>query len=280
VRSIRFHVDRVTPQLDAEVRELYGPAARVVGVQEVLTGGVGGFFARRRFEVEVRLSAEPMAPAPVAMHDDLPAAGLAELLEQAERAEARDRIVPSPLSTESSAFESVLADLGDQVGARIDSTPPIVVAPVLASAPGSLVVIAGLGRDAISARDGMLAGLPAIAAVGGALDDDGLRADDRRSALAARGSAVAAGEAAVVAYGLGDGLGLGPHLVALRALSADQLWVAVDVSRKHEDTARWVGALREDLPVSAVAVVRGAHTSTPDSVEALGLAIGWRDAVR
>jgi hypothetical protein len=73
--------------------------------------------------------------------------------------------------------------------------------------------------------------------------------------------------------------GMSASVTALQTLNSDQLWVVVDASRKAEDTAAWVGALRASLPVQAVAVVHGAHTATPDSVHALGLPIGWSDTV-
>ena len=63
----------------------------------------------------------------------------------------------------------------------------------------------------------------------------------------------------------------------MAALSADQVWVVVDAGRKHEDTARWVGVLSAQLNVTAVAVVGAAETGSPESVNGLGLPVGWID---
>ncbi len=52
----------------------------------------------------------------------------------------------------------------------------------------------------------------------------------------------------------------------------------MDAGRKQEDTARWVSLLRARLEVAAVAVVGAADTASPETVEALGLPVGWIDA--
>jgi hypothetical protein len=155
------------------------------------------------------------------------------------------------------------------------------------------VVVAGLGEDPLlvarsmaavvrgpvpPGQDSTLLLAPEVKA-GGALAGTVRRpVQDRKSALAARARGVERGHSVFVAFGLGRG---GPDLAGflpvLAGLEADQLWVAVDAGRKQEDTARWVGQLRETAVVDAVAVEGLACTSTPGTVLELGLPIGWID---
>jgi len=95
---------------------------------------------------------------------------------------------------------------------------------------------------------------------------------DRRSAILARATGVHEGSSVVTALAWDDDA---PE--ALRSIGADQLWVAVDVGRKHDDTARWVEAVRAVQPVAAVAVVGAQDTATPGTVHLLGVPVGWRE---
>jgi hypothetical protein len=88
---------------------------------------------------------------------------------------------------------------------------------------------------------------------------------------------VQSGQTVVVAYGLGNGNPSDPRVAALRGIGADQVWVAVDVSRKTVDTARWVNAVRAAVDVAALATLAGRFTSDRDSIAELGLPEGWSD---
>ncbi len=55
-------------ELLERVRIEHGPDARIVHAEQKLVGGVGGFFAKRRFEVAVALDHPPSGPASI---DDL-----------------------------------------------------------------------------------------------------------------------------------------------------------------------------------------------------------------
>jgi len=106
------------------------------------------------------------------------------------------------------------------------------------------------------------------------------RVDDRRAAAEFRAHCIAVGSVGLLAWGVGLGVrGMQPTANALRAIDADQIWVVVDASRKAEDTAAWVGVVRASVPATAIAVLHGVETATPDSVNALGLPIGWSDTV-
>jgi hypothetical protein len=70
-----------------------------------------------------------------------------------------------------------------------------------------------------------------------------------------------------------------PALAAdLAAIEPDQVWVAVDASRKEEDTAAWVGAVDAVLAVDAIAATNAALTASPLSVDRLGHPVLWLDS--
>lgn len=152
--------------------------------------------------------------------------------------------------------------------------------PVLMSGVGDLVVLVGLGEDALDAALAMsLAVGGADVRTAGKLSAYGhLHVDGRQSATAARASAVLTDRTVLVAFGLGKARDSLARLPSIAAISADQLWVVVDAGRKHEDTARWVAVLAAQLNVTAVAVVGAEETATPETVQGLGLPVGWVDS--
>ncbi|QDY89191.1 hypothetical protein E7Y32_02390 [Arthrobacter sp. UKPF54-2] len=151
--------------------------------------------------------------------------------------------------------------------------------PVPLGGTGDLVVLVGLDDDALDTALAMsIAAGGADVRTAGELSAYGhLHLDGRQSATAARAHAVETEQTVLAAFGLGKGRHTLARLQAIAALSPDQLWVVVDAGRKHEDTARWVGLLRARLDVAAVAVVGAADTATPESVDDLGLPVGWID---
>lgn len=159
------------------------------------------------------------------------------------------------------------------------ATPVRRPAPAVLSGTGDLVVLVGLGDDPLDTALAMsMAAGGADVRTAGALSAYGhLHLDGRQSATAARAHAVETEQTVLAAFGLGKGRNARARLQAITALSPDQVWVVVDAGRKHEDTARWVSLLLARLEVSAVAVVGSADTATPESVEALGLPVGWID---
>ena len=152
--------------------------------------------------------------------------------------------------------------------------------PAPLSGTGDLVVLIGLGDDALDTA------LAMSTAVGGAdvrtagkLSAYGhLHVDGRQGATAARAHAVMTDQTVLVAFGLGKARDALARLQSVAALSADQLWVVVDAGRKQEDSARWVGVLAAQLDIAAVAVVGAADTATPETVNTLGLPVGWIDS--
>ncbi len=154
---------------------------------------------------------------------------------------------------------------------------PGVPAPLTGA--GDLVVLVGLGEDAMDAAlaISMAAGGADVRTAGELSAYGHLHVDGRQNATAARAHAVVTERTVLVAFGLGKARNALARVQSVAALSADQVWVVVDAGRKHEDTARWVGVLSAQLNVTAVAVVGAAETGSPESVNGLGLPVGWID---
>jgi hypothetical protein len=195
--------------------------------------------------------------------------------------------------------------------ARSASRGPVAPRPL--GGAGDLVVIIGLHDDALTVAESMAAagtgssGAPGDVALAGALAPGYDPAWDRRRALGARARGVERRQSLFIAFGIAVGAGhgtagrrafhdvgtgarddtevrdlarlrdLAAHADAVRAIGADQLWVAVDAGRKPEDTARWVHALGEALQLDAVAVVGSEMTASPGTVHELSLPVGWVD---
>ncbi len=141
-------------------------------------------------------------------------------------------------------------------------------APARLRGKGDLTLVVGLGGDARAA-----AGILAASA-----DADVLAVADRREALAARAEGVRR-ECPIVGVVELARVDTVPALAAsLAAIEPDQVWVAVDVSRKLDDTAVWVRAVDAVLAVDGMAAHGAALTATPWAVGALGLPLLWLDA--
>ncbi|NUP75319.1 MAG: hypothetical protein HOQ07_11835 [Sinomonas sp.] len=192
------------------------------------------------------------------------------------------------LETEDGSHRFTIPDLSP-LPAREDVSEMLhrMVAPVLAEerrgggplrAPGSLLVVA-------APHDAALGPAMALAeAVRGQLHTSGLleaymvpSIEGRREAAAARTEGSAAGKPVVVAFGLGRPAWTATHAAAAERLHADQVWLVVDARHKHADTASWVAAVQTRLVVHSLAVVGAGETSTPGTVERLGIPIGWTD---
>jgi hypothetical protein len=91
----RFRLDGASlGEVKQRVAEEHGPDARIIAVEQITTGGVGGFFASRRFEVTVEV---PDGPTPAADAHDLGSsriAGIAALLDEADAAETALSVPP------------------------------------------------------------------------------------------------------------------------------------------------------------------------------------------
>lgn len=267
----------------ARVRAEFGPRARILSADEIRVGGIAGFFARRVYELviehpEPRI--EDLRPSEPFVS---PMSGIAALLEQAERAES---FLPgaagaaAPVSTQSDEFSDVLGALTTSVGAPTAAPPA--EHRTFRPEPGGLLAIAGLRDDALRVALDVASRSPgAQLGVSGDLGGTLPRVEERRDAVALRARGVEADAIAIVAIGLGSG---GPIVEANAArvglLGADAVWVAVDATRKPEDTARWVAAVTSAVPVREMAVLDAPLTESPESVHDLGLRQAWPTAAR
>jgi hypothetical protein len=276
--SSRFQLEGASLE---ELLAEHGPRAKVIAVRAVTTGGISGFFANRRYEIEVDV---PDGTARDAHTFDLPArAGLARLLDDADTAEAFAQyadVIPR-LSTHSVDFDSIMADLTHNTAAIV----PLIDGPTAfrqtpLEAAGDLVVVIGLGDDPLQvARDmSHLSGLRALSVAGEVSVDGYYRVKDRIGAMAARAAGVRENHSVFIALGLPRGGLDDDGAAALEFLQADQVWVVVDVGRKPDDTARWVRAVQAHVHIDAVAVTGSDSTKSPETVHQLGLQVGWPES--
>ena len=283
----------------------------VVATTVTTTGGLQGFFASRKFHATVEVADGSPGDAHVF---DLPQrAGIAALLDRADVADGADTPVgasayrpapardstPAPaaataapaadtaeqsrwaVSTSTTDFAAILSDLTLNTASAVPAIrPPSPASPLPLSGAGDLVVVVGLGDDALAVAKAIAEGVGAsVLRIAGLIDRDGIdRVDDRRGAIAARAAGVRGGRGVVVAFGLPRGGPTTASFDELASLNADQFWVAVDAGRKPEDSARWVRAVAEAVPVVAVMSWAPEETGTPHSVSQLGLPVGWLEA--
>lgn len=300
-------------EIRRKAEQQYGPAARIVSAERVSSPGIAGLFAQDRYEAMIEVlpkhevvtgevvpdadilpgpAATPVGGAAGSAHQ-LQGAAIAALLEEANAAElSLHRPAPAGVSTESRDFAEVLEQLGAGLRAPAAAVGPAVVEPAAvepaASEPeavipapltgvGDLVVLVGLGEDAMDAALEMstAAGGADVRTAGDLSAYGHLHVDGRQSATAARAHAVVTERTVLVAFGLGRARNALARVPSLAALNADQVWAVVDAGRKHEDTARWVGVLSAQLAVTGVAVVGASETGSAETVTGLGLPVGW-----
>ncbi|MBD8610972.1 hypothetical protein IFT77_10790 [Frigoribacterium sp. CFBP 13729] len=181
---------------------------------------------------------------------------------EAPTAEAHDvEEAPAGPLTTAAAFLAAAAASSSAPSALAPGDAGDRPAPSVLRGAGDLVVVVGRPGDAfrVAAQMATSFGLRSVDAA------------DRRGAILARATGVHEDSAVVTALAWDAAAP-----AALEAIAADQVWVAVDVGRKHDDTARWVEAVRAVQPVAAVAVVGEDDTSTPGTVHLLGVPVGWR----
>lgn len=236
--------------------------------------------------------------------------GILALLEDADGADDAGTLVrPRPgvqtplLSTGSAGFAQLMDELTFTVSEPVAGTAPTPVptqAPTQApgpmpvavpvsvhgpvprplTRPGDLVVLVGLPAETLRVA-GMMAAMDGAAEVlvaGSVVSEGARRVDDRRSALAARAGGVARGRTCFLAFGIGEDPAGREYIGGdLLMVGADQTWLVVDAGRKPFDTAAWAGLVGAVLAIDAVAVVGSVTTSSPETVNDLGIPVGWVD---
>jgi hypothetical protein len=243
-RSQRDYPSR--EQLTARVADDFGAGARILAVDEVLVGGVAGFFAQRRYRVTVETGhGEP----------DI-AASRDTLLSLVEAAEAGDRVTMSTAP------------------AAAPAPPPVVVAerPRSAERPrvGDLVAVVGLAVDLVEAdlpvRLGW--GAPVVVTDAQAGADDETRRTWRRGLVRRRAESVLERNPTLLIAPL-RGASAAAMVRTVIEAEPDEVIVVVDCSRKPADTQSWVASLRSGASPTGMLVTGADRTASPGSVDAL-----------
>ncbi|WP_349903494.1 hypothetical protein [Parafrigoribacterium humi] len=302
-------------ELKAKVLAEHGTRARVVSVETITTGGIGGFFGHRHYEMTVEVQDEPEtplhygqvhepreepAPSSAAASATIPRSttppagtaratpmhpmktGLDALLDDADGEDTVSYQQPNdgfPVSTSSREFANILDELESVTAVPTPNEPPKPLpVPGLLSSQGDMVIVIGLGQDALPVAKKMAQAVGrAEITTSGTLDATGLaRVADRRDALLARARGVERRETLFVAVGITSG---GAHAssqaTAIAQLRGDQIWAVVDASRKQEDTARWIRKVSSVVQLDAVVGIQHDATMTPETVNTLGLPVTW-----
>jgi hypothetical protein len=263
--------------LDALTREataLYGPEARIVRAERVLAPGLAGLLGWRHIEATVVV---PDPSAPEVPHTLAGRAGIAALLDDADRAEAA--LHPAEVSTQGERFDALLERLRGEFDPPSEPRVPSVLDGV-----GDFVLVVGFGGAPLEVVNWMSRGEaePCARATAGDLMGDWPHLEVPLDAISARADAVERDVPLLVAFTLGPLDSLDASLAAAAALRADQVWLVVDARHKPEETAEWVEAASScfraaGLTVNALAVVGAAETRSPQTVNALGIPVGWVD---
>lgn len=264
-------------EVTARAHAEYGPRAKIIAAEAVTTGGISGFFAQRHYEVTIEV---PDDTAQDAHEFDLPArAGIAALLDDADNGDMgiiEEPIAPT-LSTTSVDFAAIMADL--TVNTATTEKDVAQEGPPPLTGSGDLIVVVGLGDDALRIARTMtgIAGDNALRTAGDLFLPAVDRTDNRRSILTARAAGVEGHHAIVVVFGLAGSDVDFARTDALGRLHADQVWLAVDASRKEADTRRWVAGVRAAVTVDAMVAFGRGLTATPETVAKFGLPVSWSE---
>ncbi|WP_139201843.1 hypothetical protein [Curtobacterium sp. MCBA15_016] len=162
-------------------------------------------------------------------------------------------VVPGP-----SVVPGGTARLVDDVMAEqlVAATAPTRPAPSVRSADGDLVLLVGRPND-VDAAAGIFATRHALRPTDAA---------DRRSGILARAEGVRDGYALLAVAAWDD-------VATAAGLAPDQVWVVVDVGRKHEDSVRMLAAVADRAHVAGVVAIGAGETATPESVHLLGVPV-------
>ena len=155
-------------------------------------------------------------------------------------------------------------------------------APELAHKPGDIVFVYGLRDDARTVAEALQVAYGSIEVVlaGTYRKGVGRHIEDRRESYAARADGVRTSRSFIVAVGLGVSPAVPQqHLASLNEYKPDQVWLAIDVTRKPEDTSAWAHTVATAADgIDALAAVGVAETVTPETTDYVGIPVGWADA--
>lgn len=252
--------------------ETYGPRARVVSADKVTKPGIAGLFGESYFEGIIEVAPAPVSPVPPA-HGFADLTGVAALLAQAEAGDDELNAGRLPeVSTRREDFGELMRTLNAEI-VDVVAAPPVVL-----SAAGDLVLVAGTGDTALAPAKAMAELTGAALYTSGLIEAPGIPATEGpHQVMEARASGVLTAKPVVIAFGLGNPGWAGASATSAALLKPDQAWLAVDARLKPADTAAWVMAAGRRLPVSALAVTGADDTSSPSTVNTLGIPVGWTD---
>jgi hypothetical protein len=278
----RFEGTSIEAVLEEASAQL-GPGMRIVEANRLRRGGIGGFFAKERFEVAVEVvepTPEPVpAPAPVVERRRVIPPGVDPVLALAEQ--ASDDELASSLSTEQDAFAELLGRIAKDVQpepiAPAPRAPRVVEArqlPVPAPTSASPLATLGLpvdvdldGQDPATGLLRALSALPAAAPVPKAAGDVVAVVGERDAAL-------------TLARTLAAELGLGADEVVLASEHDDGadlplgcLLPSVPAVADERCSARW--RRRPSIVVVDTPVRPGASTFGRRALEALEPTATW-----
>jgi hypothetical protein len=132
------------------IRTEYGAGARIVEAEKVRRGGVGGFFARERFNIQVEVSDVQAAPQRVPGHDGSPVQSVMDLVDRLNREEealhqhvleaapATPPVRAPAALTFSSAFASASAATAGPAATHATAGPAAPAAEPAARAPSAI----------------------------------------------------------------------------------------------------------------------------------------------
>jgi hypothetical protein len=249
-----------------QVREEYGTGVRIISADKVRSGGLGGFFAKQRYELSVEVPDQPAAGEPVDGLLALVEAGESTVAGPADAPEpppvtrplkrgAEAKVQKAPLtpvrrkqpapdtppraalvSTATATFAEVMATVGGAVGAPAPPTVPVAPAAVVEARPVAAPM--GVGRELVGL------GMPADVARRATGGDPYQAIVNALGSLPKAPAAPAGhGDVLVVAGELPAALALAQQVAATLGLDPDKMLVAtkatagVPAARRISDPA-------------------------------------------
>ncbi|MEA5455477.1 hypothetical protein SPF06_12155 [Sinomonas sp. JGH33] len=250
--------------------EGYGPSAWLVSARKIGSRNLWALIRGDRYEGLVVVP-DPSEPGEWSLRI-AQEMGLETIFQTAEAEDALDTLPELGPRVAAEDFAAMLQHLGAPVVMEDRGEP----APL--AAPGTLILVAAPHDAALGPAMALAEAIHGELRTAGLLEAYGVASiGNRRQAAAAREEGAVNGRPIVVAFGLGRPGSTAANASAAERLGADQVWLVVDARTKHSDTASWVAAAQTHLVVNALAVVGTAETSTPRTVERLGIPVGWTD---
>lgn len=265
---------RSLPEIGAQALRTYGHTARIVDSKRISTKGLSGIMSRPYYEATIEVTTDE--------EEGQERERFTEIVEHIADPEVEGDITDIVAVHDQGALEEDLPEFSelinelrqslrdpgaDALAAARDTVPPLL------REPGAVIVVAGLGSDAHDAAAKLSASTDTVHWDLGHFSHETL-ADTRRALRTAQADAVRQGVPVLVTAPLRF-----PHAEVRSGADhpviedAGQLWVAVDVSRKPEDTKRWLTLLAQSRVIDAAITLYEDQTVTPETGRAFGLPV-------